>query len=72
MNIFVDENIPAQTVRELRKLDHNITDIRGTEKQGITDDDIWEIVQKKQELLIATDKSFVRKRHEKHGGILTI
>ena len=31
MKIFVDENIPAMTVRQLRKDGHNVTDIRGTE-----------------------------------------
>lgn len=72
MNIFVDENIPIQTARELRELGHNITDIRGTEKEGMTDDDIWGIVQKEQKLLITTDKGFALKRHEKHGGILIV
>ncbi len=46
MNIFVDENIPARTVRELRELGHNITDIRGTEKEGANDDDIRDMATK--------------------------
>lgn len=33
MNIFLDENIPSMTVRELIKLGHNIIDIRGSDKK---------------------------------------
>ena len=72
MNIFVDENIPARTVGELRELGHNVTDIRGTEKEGATDDDIWKMAQKEQRLLITTDKGFAQNRHEKHSGILIV
>lgn len=72
MNIFVDENIPARTVRELREIGHDVKDIRGTDKEGIIDDDVWDIAQKEQRLLISTDKGFSQKRHEKHSGILII
>ncbi len=72
MKIFADENIPAMTIRELRKLGHDVMDIRGTENEGIADEDVWGIVQKEQRLLITTDKGFARKRHEKHNGILII
>ncbi len=59
MKIFVDENIPAMTVRELRKLGHEVMDIRNTEKEGMTDETIWK-------LLITTDKGFSQKRNENH------
>ncbi len=72
MKIFVDENIPVMTVRELRKLGHDVMDIRGTDDEGITDEDMWGMVQKDGRLLITTDKGFVQKRHEKHNGILII
>lgn len=72
MRIFVDENIPAMTVRELRKLGHDVMDIRGTENEGMLDKDIWKIIQKEQRLLITTDKGFAQRRHEKHNGILII
>lgn len=72
MKIFVDENIPIMTVRGLRKLGHEIMDIRGTEKEGITDEDLWKIAQKDKRLLITTDKGFTQKRNEKHNGILII
>lgn len=72
MKILVDENIPAMTVRELWNLGHEIMDIRGTESEGMTDEDLWKIVQKDKRLLITTDKGFTQKRNEKHNGILII
>jgi predicted nuclease of predicted toxin-antitoxin system len=72
MKIFVDENIPAMTVRELREAGHDVVDIRGTEKEGMSDEGVWGIVQKEQRLLITTDKGFAQKRHERYQGILII
>lgn len=72
MKIFVDENIPAVTVRELRELGHDVKDIRGTENEGMTDDDIWKMLRTEKRLLITTDKGFLQKRFEKHNGILII
>ncbi len=72
MNIFVDENIPLITVNELRKQGHDVTDIRGTADQGITDEDIWQIAQTQRRLLVTTDKGFASHRNEVHSGILII
>lgn len=46
MKVFVDENIPLMTVQELLRLGYEVVDIRGTEKKGMTDEDIWEMAQK--------------------------
>ena len=72
MKIFVDENIPSMTVRELRQLGHDVMDIRGTDKEGIIDEEVWGLVQKEGRLLITTDKGFAQKRYEKHNGILVV
>jgi predicted nuclease of predicted toxin-antitoxin system len=72
MKICVDENIPLITVLELQKLGHDVLDIRGTENRGISDDLLWEKVQKEERLLITTDKGFVHHRRESHFGILTV
>ncbi len=50
MKVCVDENIPLITVVELRKLGHDVLDIRGTSDQGMSDDRLWERVQKKEDL----------------------
>jgi predicted nuclease of predicted toxin-antitoxin system len=72
MKIFVDENIPAMTVDFLRSMGHDVMDIRGTEKEGLNDYGIWEIVQKEKRLLITTDKGFAIRRDVKHNGILIV
>lgn len=46
MNILVDENTPLMTVRELREQGFEVTDIRGTEAQGTTDEVPWQKAQK--------------------------
>jgi len=72
MKIFVDENIPSITVTELRAKGFEVIDIRGTKEQGITDEVLWQRVQKEKCLLITTDKGFSTYRDEAHCGILII
>jgi len=72
MKIFVDENIPMMTVRELRERGFEVIDIRGTKDQGITDEAFWQKTQKEKCLLITTDKGFSNYREEPHQGILII
>jgi hypothetical protein len=50
MKICVDENIPLITVVELRDLGHDVLDIRGTTDQGISDEFLWERVQREKRL----------------------
>lgn len=72
MNIYVDENIPAMTVRALRNLGHNVLDNRGTPKEGMSDKELWKNVNRKKCLFITTDKGFVNQRHEQHFGIIIV
>jgi predicted nuclease of predicted toxin-antitoxin system len=72
MKIFVDENIPIMTVEALRNMGHDVVDIRGTEKEGIEDIEIWELVLKEKRLIITTDKSFIKRHNKLHSGILVI
>lgn len=72
MKIFVDENIPLITVKELILQGYDVMDIRGTDDQGITDGALWQMVQDLQCLLITTDKGFTIHRDEPHHGILII
>jgi predicted nuclease of predicted toxin-antitoxin system len=72
MKILVDENIPSITVNELRRLGHDVLDVRGTPQQGIDDDQLWRLAQADQRLLITTDKGFAEHRDEAHNGILII
>ena len=72
MKICVDENIPLNTVAALRRLGHNVLDIRGTLQQGISDEVLWALIQQEKRLLITTDKGFVQHRDEPHAGILVV
>lgn len=72
MRILVDENIPNISVRELRALGHDVLDLRGTERQGMPDDEIWPLAQTEQRMLITTDKGFSEHRDQRHGGILVV
>ncbi len=72
MKIFVDENIPIKTVKFLREIGHNVKDIRGTSDQGISDEELWHIIQEQKHMLITTDKGFSQYRNNSHFGILII
>ena len=68
----MDENIPNITIRELRALGHDVLDIRGTEHQGMHDDELWPFAQADQRMLVTTDKGFAEHRDEQHCGILVV
>jgi len=72
MKIFVDENIPLVTVKELVLQGYDVIDIRRTNDQGITDEVLWQKAQDLKCLLITTDKGFTVHREEPHHGILII
>ena len=68
----MDENIPILTVEELRQMGHDVMDIRGTDKEGLNDKGIWQIVEKQKRMLITTDKGFANYRDEPHHGIIIV
>lgn len=72
MKVLVDENIPAMTVSELRRLGHDVLDFRGSQKEGASDSEVWNLAQKENRLLITTDKGFAQIRQSGHAGILII
>ena len=72
MRILVDENVSNITVRELRAMGHDVLDIRGSERQGMFDDELWPLAQTEQRTLVTTDKGFSEHRDEQHYGILVV
>jgi predicted nuclease of predicted toxin-antitoxin system len=72
MKILVDENIPLVTVSELRRIGHDVSDIRGTKDKGIPDELLWKKACNEGRLLITTNKGFSQHRDKKHNGILII
>jgi predicted nuclease of predicted toxin-antitoxin system len=72
VKILVDENIPLLCVRHLQDAGHDVTDIRGTEEEGVSDEVVWNKAQGDGRFLITTDKGFARRRDEKHHGVLIV
>ncbi len=72
LKILVDKNIPKMTVNELKKLGFDVLDIRNTAKEGIPDQEVWEIALSQKRLLITTDKGFSKYRMQNHSGILIV
>jgi predicted nuclease of predicted toxin-antitoxin system len=72
LNILIDENIPKMTLAALRQKGHDVRDIRGTDKEGITDSEIWDIARSENRILISTDKWFAGNRLQQHSGILVV
>ena len=72
MQILVDENIPRPTVARLRELGHDVLDIRGTPREGMKDELLWELAQKEKRLLISTDRRFLRYWNVSHNGALVV
>ena len=72
MQILVDENIPRPTVVRLRECGHDVLDIRGTPREGMKDELLWELAQKEKRLLISTDGRFLRYWNVSHSGALVV
>jgi predicted nuclease of predicted toxin-antitoxin system len=72
MKVLVDENIPLVTVEEQRSKGFDVTDIRGSAEQGITDEVLWEKAQQEKRLFMTTDKEFSIHRDEAHHGNLIV
>ncbi len=72
MRILVDENIPRQTVISLREISHDVLDIRGTPREGMSDESLWELAQIEKRLLISTDRRFLRYWNVSHNGALVV
>ena len=72
MRILADENFPNITVGELWAMGHDVLDIRGTERQGMFDNDLWALAQNEQRALVTTDKGFSMHRDDRHYGLLVV
>src|SRR4029078_11181392 len=72
MKFCVDANIPLTTLEELRRLGHDVLDIREAGQQGLIDDLLWAHAQREQRILTATNKGFVSRHSEKHYGLMIV
>lgn len=75
MNILIDENFPKKSGDFLQSKGFNVIDIRGTDKEGISDIEIFKIAKKEKAVLLTTDKDFYHTIHftnKPHNGIIVI
>jgi len=72
MDILVDENIPLATVEQLRRIGHNVLDIRGTPDEGMSDKLLFQKACREKRLLLTTDRGFAHYRSKEHCGILIV
>ena len=60
------------TVASLRKLGHDVKDIRGSAEQGLPDAELWTLALAEKRMPITTDKGFTERRHDRHSGMLVV
>jgi predicted nuclease of predicted toxin-antitoxin system len=75
VTFLLDENIPKKLIDILIELKYQYIDIRGTEKEGITDSELINLAKAGNAVLITTDKDFFHTYHfinKPHPGIIVI
>ena len=75
MRFFLDENFPKAATKYLNKLEFTVSDIRGTELEGITDQEIFSLAKKGNAIFLTSDKDFYHTIHiteKPHSGIIVI
>lgn len=75
MQFFLDENVPRKAIQILRELGHEWQDIRGTDQEGLKDEEIFHLACQKKAVFITTDKDFfhtIHFNHKPHYGIIVI
>ncbi len=75
MKYFLDENFPKKAVQIIEARSEVVTDIRGSGKEGLKDNLIFELAQEEKALFCTTDRDFLTQVHfvkRPHCGILVI
>ena len=75
MKFFLDENFPKTAGTWLSELGYVVFDVRGSEKEGITDIELFSQAQELDAVMLTTDRDFfhtVPHMFEHHAGVLVI
>ncbi|HNZ27528.1 MAG TPA: DUF5615 family PIN-like protein [Spirochaetota bacterium] len=75
MIYFLDENFPKKSSDLLKARGNQIIDVRGTDKEGLSDVDLFYIAKHSKSIFLTTDKDFFHTIHllnKPHSGIVVI
>lgn len=75
MKFLLDENFPRAAINLLNRLGHVALDIRGTDREGISDSALFEYAQQESAILLTTDRDFfhtVPHIYSIHFGVVVI
>jgi predicted nuclease of predicted toxin-antitoxin system len=75
VKFFLDENFPKSSEKILSEEGHEIFDVRGSSKEGLSDIEIFKLAQDKEAIFLTTDKDFFHTipfQFEEHFGVVII
>lgn len=75
MTFLLDENFPRKAADVLEALGHEVLDVRGSENEGVTDDELFALAQAQNAVLLSTDRDFFHTipwRLATHAGVVVI
>jgi predicted nuclease of predicted toxin-antitoxin system len=75
MKFFLDENFPKAAEGILEGMGHEVFDLRGSDREGLSDRDIFAEAQRCAAVFLTTDRDFfhtISHLHEKHAGIVML
>ena len=75
MTFFLDENFPKTAAVFLEQQGHTVFDIRGTDAEGVDDEEIFKMAQQAAAILLTTDRDFfhtIPHLYTNHHGVIVI
>jgi predicted nuclease of predicted toxin-antitoxin system len=75
MKFFLDENFPKAAAGMLESLGHVVFDLRGTDREGSRDADVFAEAQRLEALFLTTDRDFfhtIPHLFPVHAGVIVI
>lgn len=75
MRFFLDENFPKAAAPLLLGMGHAVFDLRGSDREGLPDPDIFAEAQSSAAVFLTTDRDFfhtIPHLHDKHAGVVVI
>ncbi len=75
MKFFLDENFPKAAAGLLEGMGHEVFDLRGTDREGSQDGDIFAEAQHHGAVFLTTDRDFfhtIPHLHTEHSGVIVI